>query len=677
LFTCCQSFFLSFFFYFYDYYSYYYNIVSNDTFIFDCFAFDEINCFVVMRFSAEADRASAEAEAAGEEGTWSGWAVEATRSLTSLVWQAGKAGTRLVLASAAASSPRGSPRKPLRASDAGARRGTAALRASPADVSSATGFVVLTSAYRRADALLAAAAAARLVASRHPHSPVQCVLTWHDVRRLLPVDDASDVELRLLLDLLLLERRAVRLALASGARGYVLLDDSAPFVARDDDRSILALKLAEENLLHQQRKALDDAEYVIIFFFVVVVVSCRRAEAIVCRSECGKQAVRVAKSERTLALRHVARRQRLLKAAAQRGAALDNVRAVIEGIDEAHSAAQVHDALHAGASALRAANAKAAPREQLDATLDDIEELLDDQRELLERIADVGGASLPSDDDAELQRELDQLELSVAPPAAAAAAAAAASVGSPIATTAAASTSTSTSVTNSPTADLRARLDALTVNSNSPVKQPASVQSNQQLLAEWTQAIIFSQNSITMTFKSQFIALFKKNILLKKRLRKQTIGELVYPIYIVGILILVKFLTVQIKTYPAVLNSPIVSLTHYEYQTASNNAIDGMLRAGQQSNFTRPVLAFTPNDTDTTQFMFSVLKTLKQQQFNTSLNDYGVRASYLQPIGFSDQSQLLQFYNQQTLTSFFAAIEFSNTSNIDFIHVCISFSNYI
>ena len=195
------------------------------------------------------------------------------------------------------------------------------------------------------------------------------------------------------------------------------------------------------------------------------------------KSVCAKEALKLLKTDRSLALRQIGRRKKLLQVAQQRASALDNVRAVIEGIDEAHSTQQVHDALQMGASALRSANARSAPREEIDETLCDIQELLDDQTQLLEDIGAVSVANnIDSEAEEELLRELDELELEVnnsnkndnKTPV---------SVGTqPNAVT---SPPTAVSATTSPTsADLQARLEALTMtDASTKASSPLSASS--------------------------------------------------------------------------------------------------------------------------------------------------------------------------------------------------------
>jgi hypothetical protein len=164
-----------------------------------------------------------------------------------------------------------------------------------------------------------------------------------------------------------------------------------------------------------------------------------------------------------------------------------------------------------------------------------------------------------------------------------------------------------------------------------------------------------------MSFFSQLMALLRKNILLKKRNWKQTLGELFYPIYMVGIVVFIKVLTIHVETYPFTLTSPIMSLTNYE-STNYTTLVNGSAMA-QQENQT--FLVYSPNDNFTTQFMNEMLTTLNRQQFNTTLTGPdGIRADQLRALGVESAQQILDVYKQRPSNEFFAAIEFTNTSTL-------------
>jgi hypothetical protein len=85
---------------------------------------------------------------------------------------------------------------------------------------------------------------------------------------------------------------------------------------------------------------------------------------------------------------------------------LEKVSMVLDAIDAAHDAAVTHEAMRLGAVSLRRANAQTVTIDEVDETMLDIEEVLDEQQRVLDAMALEGDAA----DTAELEQELEALE---------------------------------------------------------------------------------------------------------------------------------------------------------------------------------------------------------------------------------------------------------------------------
>lgn len=151
-----------------------------------------------------------------------------------------------------------------------------------------------------------------------------------------------------------------------------------------------------------------------------------------------------------------------------------------------------------------------------------------------------------------------------------------------------------------------------------------------------------------MTFR-QFKALVIKNLRVKRFRIKQTLSELLYPIYIVGILIVVNFLTTSSSVFQAESFSP-VSL--FNSSSAPPSA----------SNLTGPVwLAFAPETDETVKTMSTALQLLQQRQSHVGF--FPVASLQLRPC--ANSSVLEQLYFESSLFSFFAGVDFKNDSVIE------------
>jgi hypothetical protein len=237
-------------------------------------------------------------------------------------------------------------------------------------------FVVVPLLARLADAVASRAAAKTGALD----SLVDRVWFKPDVYALVPNEPIHLVDRAL--DLLCAERRAALVQLDSGAQ-FVRFSGAAAaaLVVTDDDVNIAALKVTRAKLTAQCDKAARDAD------------------------ECRAAALKCARDQRALALRHVERRRRLLRVQDERCAVLEKVSMVLDAIDAAHDAAVTHEAMRLGAVSLRRANAQTTI-DEVDETMLDIEEVLDEQQRVLDAMALEGDAA----DTAELEQELEALE---------------------------------------------------------------------------------------------------------------------------------------------------------------------------------------------------------------------------------------------------------------------------
>jgi hypothetical protein len=282
-------------------------------------------------------------------------------------------------------------------------------------------FVVVPVLARLADTI-----ATRANAKAAVESLVDRVWFKPDVCALVPDEPAHLVDRAL--DLLCAERRAALVQLDNGAQFVRFANpgaDAAALVVTDDDVNIAALKVTRAKLTAQCDKAAREAD------------------------EARLAALKCARDQRALALRHVERRRRLLRVQDERCATLDKVSMVLDAIDAAHDATVTHEAMRLGAASLRRANEQTSV-EEVDETMLDIEEVLDEQQRVLDAMALNNGVA---DDTDELERELEELEerastgVAVAPPVA----------------------------SSSPHVDeLAAQLARLAVASGSPEKAPAA-----------------------------------------------------------------------------------------------------------------------------------------------------------------------------------------------------------
>jgi ABC-type multidrug transport system ATPase subunit len=150
-----------------------------------------------------------------------------------------------------------------------------------------------------------------------------------------------------------------------------------------------------------------------------------------------------------------------------------------------------------------------------------------------------------------------------------------------------------------------------------------------------------------MTWR-QFKALVVKNLRVKRFRIKQTLSELLYPIYIVGILIVVNFLTTSSSVFQAESFSP-VSL----FNSSS---------APSASNLSGPVwLAFAPESDATVKTMTTALQLLQQRQSHVGF--FPVASLQLRPC--ANSSALEQLYFDSSLLTFFAGVDFKNDSIIE------------
>jgi hypothetical protein len=283
-------------------------------------------------------------------------------------------------------------------------------------------FVVLPTLARLADSIASRAAAATV------DSVVDRIWFKPDVYALVP-NEATHVVDRAL-ELLCAERRAAMVQLDSGAHFVRFVHapgTESALVVTDDDVNIAALKATRAKLTAQCDKAAREAD------------------------ECRAAALKCATQQRSVALRHIERRRRLLRVQDERSATLEKVSMVLDAIDAAHDANVTHEALRLGAVSLRRAN-EDVPLEDVDDTMLDIEEVLEEQQRTLDAMASLNSAD--ADDTEELERELEELEgkASVA-------------VG----------TATPTQSASSAQVDaLAAQLAQLAVESSSPQKVPAA-----------------------------------------------------------------------------------------------------------------------------------------------------------------------------------------------------------
>jgi hypothetical protein len=298
-----------------------------------------------------------------------------------------------------------------------------------ADVDLDGAFVVLSAARAVADRLFGE------VSAHGVASVVEQIWLKSDLHALLP-DVAPDAVDRAV-ELLCFDKSAAQLALDNGVQVVKFFFNDDEFAVSADDVSIAALKATRAKLDAQCAKVAREAD------------------------ECRAAALKCAHDQRTIALRHVARRKRLLRVQDERYATLEKVTLVLDAIEAAHDTAVTHKALQLGAASLRRANEQT-PLDQVDDTMLDIESLLDEQQRTLDAMT---LESSPSDAD-ELELELEGLEMELGR------AAAAGSAAQPAAAASAAPSSPQSAES------LIARLAKLSVHSGdllSPTKPAATV----------------------------------------------------------------------------------------------------------------------------------------------------------------------------------------------------------
>jgi hypothetical protein len=309
----------------------------------------------------------------GGSSSWLRWAVDATVRTTGAVV-------------AAVSSPvRGASAAP-----------TTLSCTTAADVDLDGAFVVLSAVRAVADRLFGQ------LSAHGVDSVVEQIWLKSDLYALLP-DVAPDAVDRAV-ELLCFDKSAAQLALDNGVQVVKFFLNGDEFAVSADDVSIAALKATRAKLEAQCAKVAREAD------------------------ECRAAALKCAHDQRAIALRHVARRKRLLRVQDERYATLEKVTLVLDAIEAAHDTAVTHKALQLGAASLRRANEQTS-LDQVDDTMLDIESLLDEQQRTLDAMT---LESSPSDTD-ELELELEGLEMELgrasaagnaAQPAAAAASAA-------------------------------------------------------------------------------------------------------------------------------------------------------------------------------------------------------------------------------------------------------------
>jgi ABC-type multidrug transport system ATPase subunit len=141
----------------------------------------------------------------------------------------------------------------------------------------------------------------------------------------------------------------------------------------------------------------------------------------------------------------------------------------------------------------------------------------------------------------------------------------------------------------------------------------------------------------------QFVALVKKNLLLKRRRVRQTASEMIYPIYIISILIIVKVL----NTHPA------------DYAPESFTPVQ-LIHPVSNVSFAVPhaSLAFVDSSssqwTNVSDVMSDALQILQSQHDVVGVYN----ASTIQLREFANLTEMLDFYHNSSFLRFFAAVEF-------------------
>jgi ABC-type multidrug transport system ATPase subunit len=157
-----------------------------------------------------------------------------------------------------------------------------------------------------------------------------------------------------------------------------------------------------------------------------------------------------------------------------------------------------------------------------------------------------------------------------------------------------------------------------------------------------------------MSVWQQFVALVKKNLLLKRRRVMQTMSEIFYPIYIIGILVLIKVLNTDSVDYAAatfdatqLINGGNATSRPFAIPNGYLAYVD--LTNSNNSNPSNGTLSFNASSV-----MADTLNLLQSQQEIVGL----FNASSLQLRHCSDAADLADFYHNHSFFSFFAAVEF-------------------
>jgi hypothetical protein len=308
--------------------------------------------------SVEARRRQTPSSSTSASSSWLKWAVDATVRTTSAVVTAVSS--------------------PIRGNGNSDSKSLHSLQSNVNDDIDVEGeFVVLPTLARLADSI-----ASRASAAAHD-SVVDRIWFKPDVYALVPSEPTHVVDRAL--ELLCAERRAAMVQLDSGAQFVRFVHapgTESALVVTDDDVNIAALKATRAKLTAQCDKAAREAD------------------------ECRAAALKCATQQRSVALRHIERRRRLLRVQDERSATLEKVSMVLDAIDAAHDANVAHEAMRLGAVSLRRANEDVS-LEDIDDTMLDIEEVLEEQQRTLDAMALNSAAA---DDTEELERELEELE---------------------------------------------------------------------------------------------------------------------------------------------------------------------------------------------------------------------------------------------------------------------------